>query len=411
MKSKFRSLIEKYIKIISSAAASLMVFALGFAVAYDDGTAVQEELIKSKGNEFFEDVKESDWFYPYVVFLSEGQVIKGKTESEFCPYDNLSVAELAALITRYHGLDGLADERREDLTTHNNVGGELWYSGYIDLMLDGEILCEGELGLSSLNGNVIIGDGCKKQLESPVSRQMAARMIARSFETDGTEFVGNSVSGDLSKYGHNFIVGGGYSDDVLESYADNIRDYARIDGEYKTDVKKCYYNGIFSGDENGFFNPHSNLTRAEAAKIIACTMDWSLRIREEHRDVDESLPLDASAKERLLQNTSKRAKTESGVLYITLENDVPFGYYIEVLVSRELYGRCYTAYRHGLMTAASDYPVYPINIDVKMTYNSEPCPIRALYILRDMTSGGDICATFEVLYGTDGSIICSSDVK
>ena len=88
-----------------------------------------------------------------------------------------------------------------------------------------------EKGIVNGMGNGLFGSN------NPISRQDSAVMLAGFVNSENTE---NTDFAD----------------------ADEIADYA------KESVKKLKSAKIFSGDENGNFNPKSSITRAESAVVI-----------------------------------------------------------------------------------------------------------------------------------------------
>lgn len=360
---------------------------------------------------FFSDVPEDQWFYPYVLSLHGKQILKGKTETEFFPQDKLSVCELAALICRYHNLDGAAEQKRQELISSGAVGADLWYSGYIALMLDGGILAEGECNLSTKNGIPVLSQSAREALDSPVLRKQAADMIARSFELSPYPLESRAMHPEVSLYGHNFIAGGGYDAVSLDGYAGDIADYDLIEEKYRLSVKKCYYNGIFGGDHLGLFHPDDSLTRAEAAKIISCTLDLSLRARKEYRLIDGAIlsfaedgeSLTPGAKQALFAAYGKRIGFSGTSLTMTLENIVPFGYSMEVVVHRQIGARCYAVYTDNLNTPAADYPSYPRYFEVSSLDDGQPRAMTVLLVLRNLRENGAIEATAEYSYDPQGN--------
>ncbi len=386
-------------------------------------TGMSEDLLTAApGNtsSFFTDVGGDQWFYPYVFSLHGKDILKGKTETEFYPQDKLSVCELAALICRYHNLDGAAEERRAELIKNNITGADLWYSGYISLMVDGGIITEGEFNISTKDGYVILSKTAQDSLNSPVLRSQAADMIARSFELDPYHLESRAMKPEVSVYGHNFIAGGGYDFESLDSYVKDIKDFDSVDEKYRLSVKKCYYNGIFCGDNLGNFNPNNPLTRAEAAKIISCTLDFSLRIRQEYRTINsgilsfyedgESLTLEA--KKALLEAYGGFITFSENNLKMTLQNITPFGYYVEVIVNRQVGSRFYTAYSYSLCTPSIDYPTYPFYIEVSALYDNQPCNMSVLLILRNIRENGAIESVAEYVCDAQGNITSATfDIK
>jgi hypothetical protein len=56
-----------------------------------------------------------------------------------------------------------------------------------------------------------------------------------------------------------------------------IKDYSKVATNYKRYVLYAYAIGLITGDNKGYFNPKSNLSRAEAATIIMRLLDKSIR--------------------------------------------------------------------------------------------------------------------------------------
>lgn len=229
----------------------------------------------------FTDVSENDWFYPYVAYLTENSVVKGMSDTAFAPQGTFTVAEAAAVITRYLGLEQEAAKRKSAMEVLNVAGAEKWYAGYIQLMYEAGIIDVSAYGCSVMGRHVSIDSA--ELLEKPVKRFEFAAFITRSFELDGTE-IRSTVGEGL---GHEFIYSGSYDESELETFAPFIKDYSAIPSDYSYYVLKAYYNGIFNGDDNGNFNPLNNLTRAEMAKVTAVILDSSLRTRI---DVNASVP-------------------------------------------------------------------------------------------------------------------------
>ena len=220
----------------------------------------------------FTDVPSDSWYYPYVSALMENGVVKGMTETEFVPQGTFTVAESAAIITRYLGLESEAADRKNAMEILHVAGSDKWYAGYLQLMYEAGIIDVTQYGCSVLGRHISIDS--YDLLEAPVKRYEFAAFVTRSFELDGTDI----RTGDGTA-GHEFIFGGAYDESVLERYIPYIKDYARIPASYNYYVLKAYYNGIFNGDDFGNFNPDNNLTRAEMAKVTAVILDMSLRTR------------------------------------------------------------------------------------------------------------------------------------
>lgn len=219
----------------------------------------------------FTDVSSDSWYSPYIIYLSESGIVKGMTETEFVPQGTFTVAEAAAVITRYLGLEEQAEMRKNAMQILNVAGADKWYAGYLQLMYEAAIIDVTQYGCSVMGRHISIDDPSKS--EAPVKRYEFAAFITRSFELDETE-IRAAVGEGL---GHEFIYGGSYDKSILTNYIPYIADYSSIPTDYSDYVLKAYYNGIFNGDDLGNFNPLKNLTRAEMAKVIAVVINAELR--------------------------------------------------------------------------------------------------------------------------------------
>lgn len=225
----------------------------------------------------FVDVPPDSWYYTYVDALVKSKIVVGTSADTFSPSDRFTVAEAATVISRYLGLDSHAAVRK-------NVGGVVgsyWYGGYMQTLVDAGIMRDGEYGLT-VSSNGLITALSPEACTRPILRYEFASLITRSFEIKTDKVKVRHIPSELSPSGSSFITGGRY-DDTISRYAAEIADYDSIPAEYRTDVLKAYYNGIFNGDENGYFHPNDPLLRSEMAKAASVISDSSLRNRTEYR--------------------------------------------------------------------------------------------------------------------------------
>ena len=251
-----------------SAVAGLALGAFGGTNAFGDTAQLDKGSVTA-----FTDVAADSWYYPYVSRLTETGVIKGITETSFAPNGTFTVAEAAAVITRYLGLDDQAESRKNAMEVLGVAGADKWYAGYVQLLYEAGVIDVSSYGCSVMGRHISID--APELLEKPVKRYEFAAFVTRSFELDGTE-IRSTVGEGL---GHEFIYSGTYDESMLEKYIPYIADYEAIPASYNYYVLKAYYNGIFNGDDAGNFNPTNNLTRAEMAKVTAVIIDSSLRTR------------------------------------------------------------------------------------------------------------------------------------
>ncbi|MBE7050981.1 MAG: hypothetical protein E7395_00220 [Ruminococcaceae bacterium] len=169
----------------------------------------------------FTDISDVKWAEPYITALYKKGIISGKGESKYEPFSPLKREELAKLLTLGFNLDG-NDETFTDVNVND------WFYPYVCAMYSS--------GISNGMDDTTFGTGAN------ITRQDATVMIARILEKEG-----------LLKKATN-----------LTSFADDsdISDYAK-DAVYSLRAME-----IINGDDSGRFNPKSNITRAEIAKVI-----------------------------------------------------------------------------------------------------------------------------------------------
>lgn len=333
----------------------------------------------------FEDVSDNDWFSPYVKYLSENAIVNGMTPTQFVPQGTFTVAESAAVITRYLGLESEAEERRRAMLTLGVPGAEEWFSGYVQLMYEAGIIDVEKFGCTVVGSSVSIVEPDK--LRQPVKRCEFATFVMRSFETDGTQFTVDK----------NFITGGEYDEAKLSLYIPYIGDYADIPTGYDYYVLKAYHNGIFEGDNLGNFNPNNNLTRAEMAKVTATVIDSGLRT---YIDVSEgsnvlgddsyvikkgSKLLKNEASEQILLAEAGGISLVNGMVGYTPVNKIPSGYSVAV--------------RH--YTSVGDYDK-ELACVASSAYNASVSAGDTLFLILTDTVTGEAVDAYQIKFLSDG---------
>ena len=171
----------------------------------------------------FKDVKEGDWFYPYVSYVYENGLMNGTGGKTFSPRDTLTRAMFITIIGRLVGGGSDAPSPFKDTAANS------WYSPYVAWAAD----------LGIVNG---FPDGTFRPLV-PITREQMATATDRF----------------LTATGLNTVASGGIFD---------FTDETKISGWAKDPVGNLKKVGIFTGDKNGNFNPKNNTTRAEAATVV-----------------------------------------------------------------------------------------------------------------------------------------------
>ena len=190
---------------------------------YEDGTELMLPIITDgtialtpgigSSNAKFNDVRPNDWFNSAVASVASVGIIEGIGSNRFDPHGKLTTAQLIAMLMR---------------TQYGRMsGGNSWYAPYIEQAQRDGILFASD----SLDPNV------------EITRAQAALIITRYIERFNPNWTKNRVSGSPN-------------------------DIANVPNEYRSSVEKAYSWNLVSGDANNIFNPHSTLTRAEAAQIL-----------------------------------------------------------------------------------------------------------------------------------------------
>lgn len=288
----------------------------------------------------FTDTPKNAWYYSYVDHLVKNGVINGTSKTTFSPQSTFSLAESCIVITRYLGLEDLANDYKNTLCSDKT---NYWYSGYIILMVKMGILNPNGICEYDANGKFEISDSAAT---CPIQRYLFCDMIAKSFELDKSDIKAKDSYYELSNLGHNFIATGSYDMDIVNSYANVINDFELIPAAFSQSVLKCYYNGIISGDDEGNFNPLSNLSRAEMSKVLATIDNFKFRsFAQNQNSIFKSLVssdfvttktgdtyITKETANKVLTNEAQNITMSGGDLYFAPTNTAPIGYAIDVYI-------------------------------------------------------------------------------
>lgn len=160
----------------------------------------------------------NDWSTAALNAAVDNGLISG-SDGYICPNDNLTRAEMAAIMVRAFG-----GAEKADISTFTDVNADEWY--YDSMAI-------------AVNMGLFNGDGNRLNPDDPILREEAFVVIARALSLD-----------DVSTA-------------VLESYLDgeSVSDWAR--GSVSALLSARYING--NGD---FLEPQNNITRAEFAQVM-----------------------------------------------------------------------------------------------------------------------------------------------
>jgi hypothetical protein len=169
-------------------------------------------------------VDSDGWGGIYIENLYERGIINGKSEGIFAPGDNITREEFVKLIVEMFDYSD-----KSYYANFHDVSGDDWFYKYVAIAYKNKIID----GI----GNNLFGTG---------------RYISRQ---DICKIIYNCINAQIR-------IKEPTDNGMVFLDADEIDEYAR---ESVAFVKNL---GIVSGDDEGFFNPKSNATRQEAAKII-----------------------------------------------------------------------------------------------------------------------------------------------
>lgn len=201
----------------------------------------------------FKDLGNHEWAEEAVMDMSVGKykgMFGGTNEPDhqglalFCPDNPITRAEFIAVVVRAI--------LPEYLSVMPVLYNEPWYKNAYDVALhNGLIANKSEYPFA------------EEVLEAPMPRQEMALILTRACKLNGEK------TDTLAKI-------------------NEIADYDKIDEEYRSVVRVAFYKGLLTGkDDEGTFDPHATLTRAEGAIVLYRLLDWGNRVYPDYVKVHE----------------------------------------------------------------------------------------------------------------------------
>lgn len=191
------------------------------------------------------DVKKTDWFYPYVQYVTEKEYMVGVSEDLFAPTMEMSRAMFVTILYR---LDGAVSTSENAFT---DVPDNTWYTQAVNWAAENKIV-------SGIGNN-------KFAPEDPITREQMCVIM--------TNFLAYRAEKDEKTFRTTV-------EEKTFLDADSISAFA------KEAVKQCQMWGLIRGNEKGYFNPLDHSTRAEVATVIRL-LDKLLASGESSTDDDE----------------------------------------------------------------------------------------------------------------------------
>ena len=173
------------------------------------------------------DVKKTDWFYPYVQYVTEKEYMVGVSDDLFAPTMEMSRAMFVTILYRLDGAVNTSENAFID------VPDNTWYTQAVNWAAEKKIV-------SGIGNN-------KFAPEDPITREQMCVIM--------TNFLTYRAEKDKKIF----------KTTVEEK---TFLDAESISAFAKEAVKQCQMWGLISGNEKGYFNPLDHSTRAEVATVI-----------------------------------------------------------------------------------------------------------------------------------------------
>lgn len=189
---------------------------------------------KSYSSAGFKDIRDSEWYKPYVKKAYETGLMSGMSKDEFGPDGKVTIAQSVTIAARIYSIcEG-------DGETFIASKGDDWYGPYVTYAWRHGIIVAKYTADSEMNKNA--------------TRAQFAEIISGALSDDVCKEI-NSISKNRFS-------------DISESAGAEGRAVYRL----------CRA-GIISGDDKGRFNPSASITRAEMAAVIGRVTDESIRTK------------------------------------------------------------------------------------------------------------------------------------
>lgn len=295
----------------------------------------------TRENGYFKDIGGYEWAKLSIESLYDRGIIAGKESGIFAPQDNVTRAEFTTMVIKALGLNE-TDAVCEQFT---DVHSTDWFYHVIATAFQKEII----KGITDTEFGPMMN----------VTRQDAMVICKRSAESVGIVFDENEESGE-DHYEYAVI-----KEDVF-SDQDTIAEYAQ------QSVINMYDNGVIVGNENGAFNPHNNMTRAEAAvvidRLIKMTNEKQIQVSDQDAKMLTQLKAfgiyDGSNQGMKSELTrGETAKLMCSMLNIQATEPIEYKF-IDCQSDNEFADSVYAVYERGYMSGTGD----KFGVDEPMSY-------------------------------------------
>lgn len=184
----------------------------------------------------FADVKEGDWYYPYVDFVASKGYFVGTGKNTFSPGGTMTRAMFVAVLARMDGAD-----TPNNVSPFSDVAAGEWYAGAVKWAAENGLVAG--VGNNRFNPN------------GEINREQMCVIMNQFIDYYGKK------TGQAHK---------------AEGSADAFPDAAQVSSYAVQAVNNCRRYGLIVGCGDGTFRPQNNATRAEVATVIY-KLDWLVK--------------------------------------------------------------------------------------------------------------------------------------
>ena len=176
----------------------------------------------------FTDVKDTDWFYPELIYAVDNELINGTSATTFSPSDPMTRAQFVTVVGRAMCAAPATGSKFIDVPANS------YYTSYVYWAVENGIV-------NGTSSNTFSPD-------SNITRQDMATIIGRL----------------INKFGFELPTG--------KAAVSQFKDADQISGYAKESVEMLREAGILKGDTAGYLNPKAEMTRAEGMAVLVRAM-------------------------------------------------------------------------------------------------------------------------------------------
>lgn len=221
-RTRILSMLLTAVLTIAMMSAGMCVFADETEPAPADGPAFSETVNP------FTDLDKDAWYYDEVLYAYNHKIMIGMSEKSFAPNDGMTRAMFLTALGRMCGVN--PNFYKGNHFKFDDVQPGQWYSPYIEWACS----CGIAYGMTPKHFGTDV----------QINREMMSTFISRFFGWRGL------------------------NPKPVKDAVPQFKDYSKVSGWARADLNFMRSIGIVKGDENGYFNPQKNATRAESSAML-----------------------------------------------------------------------------------------------------------------------------------------------